>query len=225
MLGSTLLIMSPNEIRDTVAAGLRDRRIDVRLAEGVAGLGDGSDRADVAVVELGLAGSDGAQVCAELRNDGPAGLIVLGDGRVDVDAADVLRAGADDFMSHPVSASELVARVRALLRRLREYCEISPGLIDIGEVTMRCDRHEVMVRGEPVALTPKEFDLLRELARGAGNLVEREALLERIWGYDESISTRTLDVHVGRLRKKIERDPSSPRLILTVPRLGYRIAA
>ncbi|MFW5868716.1 MAG: winged helix-turn-helix domain-containing protein, partial [Armatimonadota bacterium] len=150
---------------------------------------------------------------------------VLGDGRVDVDAADVLRAGADDFMSHPVSASELVARVRALLRRLREYCEISPGLIDIGEVTMRCDRHEVMVRGEPVALTPKEFDLLRELARGAGNLVEREALLERIWGYDESISTRTLDVHVGRLRKKIERDPSSPRLILTVPRLGYRIAA
>ncbi|MBD3292933.1 MAG: hypothetical protein GF393_08425 [Armatimonadia bacterium] len=152
------------------------------------------------------------------------GLIALGDRR-EVDPADVLRAGADDFLAQPASPLELVARVRALLRRLREYCAASVATIDLGDVTVRCDRHEVLVRGERVELTPKEFDLLTALARGAGELVEREELLERVWGYDEAVCSRTLDVHVGRLRKKIERDPSTPRLIVTVPRVGYRMAA
>ncbi len=225
MFGRALLLMSSDEIRDRTAAGLRERRVDVTIAHTLDGLPDGPDRPDVTVVELGLAGMECTEICRALCEDGAGGLIALGDRSGRIDAADALRAGADDFLAYPASAMELIARVCALLRRLREYCMASAAMIDLGEVIVRCDRHEVLVRGERVALTPKEFDLLRELARGAGQLVEREDLLERVWGYDEAISSRTLDVHVGRLRKKIERDPSSPRLIVTVPRVGYRIAA
>ncbi|MFW5866434.1 MAG: winged helix-turn-helix domain-containing protein [Armatimonadota bacterium] len=224
MLGRTLLLMSPDETRDLTAAGLRERRIDVTIAEHTNDLSD-VEQPDVAVVELDLVEDSSAGVCADMRAAGFGGLIALGDREGLIDPADTLRAGADDFMTHPPSAAELIARIRALLRRLREYCVVSTAVLDLGEIKVRCDRHEVTVRGERVALTPKEFELLLELARGGGELVEREELLERIWGYDESISSRTLDVHVGRLRKKIERDPSSPRLILTVPRVGYRVAA
>lgn len=224
MFGRARLLMPSDEIRDRTVAGLRERRVEVRIADSVDGLTDGVDRRDVAVVDLGLADAEGAEFCADLREDGVGGLIALGGRCGPVDAADVLRAGADDFLVRPTSEAELIARVRALLRRLREYCVASAAVIDLGEVVIRCDRHEVLVRGEQVALTPKEFDLLRELARGAGELVEREGLLARVWGYDDAVLSRTLDVHVGRLRKKIERDPSNPRLIVTVPRVGYRIA-
>jgi len=225
MPGRALLLMSSDETRDRTEEGLRERRIDVSVADSVASLLEVPEQTDVAVVELSLTDEDGCELCADLRDEGLAGLIALGDHRGAVDAADVLRSGADDFVHYPATAIELIARVRALLRRLREYCVASTATIDLGEITVRCDRHEVMVRGERVALTPKEFDLLTELARGAGELVEREELLQRVWGYDDSVSSRTLDVHVGRLRKKIERDPSTPRLIVTVPRVGYRIAA
>jgi DNA-binding response OmpR family regulator len=216
--------MSHDEIRDRAAAGLRERRIDVEIAETVDDAPSGPERPDVVVVELGLSAADGTQLCARLREEGMPGLIAIGD-QCRVAAADVLRAGADDFMAQPAAAIELIARVRALLRRLKEYCAASAAIVDHGEVTLRCDRHEALVRGEKISLTPKEFDLLLELARSGGDLVEREELLERVWGYGDEVSSRTLDVHVGRLRKKIERDPSSPRLILTVPRVGYRMAA
>lgn len=225
MSGRAVVLMSSDEARESTVAGLREWRIDVRTAGGIEEVGQSADRADVAVVDLAYDRADGCGVCAELRESGLPGLIALGDPDGRADAADVLRAGADDFMAHPASTAELIARIRALLRRLREYCVSSASVLDLGEITVHRDRHEVMVRGENVSLTPKEFDLLCALARGAGELVERDELLERVWGYDESVSSRTLDVHVGRLRKKIERDPSSPRLIVTVPRVGYRIAA
>jgi len=224
MLGRALLLMPSDETREHIITGLRERRIDVGLADSVEDAAGQPEPADVAVVDLALGCTDSTVLCAGLRQSGLPGLIALGDTH-EVDAADVLRAGADDFMAQPASATELIARVRALLRRLREYCAASSATIDLGEVTVRCDRREVLVRGERVELTPKEFDLLRELARGAGDLVEREDLLDRVWGYDEAVCSRTLDVHVGRLRKKVERDPSSPRLIVTVPRVGYRMAA
>jgi DNA-binding response OmpR family regulator len=224
MIGRALLLMLSDERRECSAAGLRERRIAVETVESIDELTACEDPPDVAVVDLTLGGAPGTELCAGLREAGTPGLIALGDRR-EVDPADVLRAGADDFMAQPASPLELVARVRALLRRLREYCAAPVATIGFGDVTVRCDRHEVLVRGERVELTPKEFDLLRELARGAGELVEREELLKRVWGYDEAVCSRTLDVHVGRLRKKIERDPSSPRLIVTVPRVGYRMAA
>lgn len=224
MIGRALLLMSCDGTREHTAAGLLERRIDVELARRIEDVTDRTDYPDVAVVELALGGGAGYDLCTDLREAGLPGLIALGDRRK-VDAADILRAGADDFMTQPASPLELIARVRALLRRLREYCAQPPSVIDLGEVTVRCDRHEVLVRGERVELTPKEFELLTALARGAGELVEREVLLDRVWGYHEAVCSRTLDVHVGRLRKKIERDPSSPRLIVTVPRVGYRMAA
>lgn len=225
MSGLVSLLMSSDETRESTAVGLRERRIDVTITDSIAGLLDLPATPDVAVVESTFCHEGQERLWADLRDGGLAGLIVLGAPGGGPDAADVLRAGADDFMSYPVSPAELIARVRALLRRLREYCVASSVVMDFGDVIMHCDRHEVMVRGEQVSLTPKEFELLRELARGAGELVQREELLERVWGFDESVSSRTLDVHVGRLRKKIERDPSSPRLIVTVPRAGYRVAA
>ncbi|MGI5817518.1 MAG: winged helix-turn-helix domain-containing protein [Armatimonadota bacterium] len=225
MQGKTLLLMLSDEARDRTIEGLRERRIDVRIAECVEDVLAGTDWPDVAVIDLAAAARDGRDLCAALREAGLPGLIALGDPARRMDAADLLRAGADDFMPHPAGPAELVARVRALLRRLREYSLAPAGIIDLGEVTVLCDRHEVLVRGDSVELTPKEFDLLRELARGGGRLVARDALLQRVWGYDDSVSSRTLDVHVGRLRRKIERDPSNPRLIVTVPRVGYRMAA
>jgi len=225
MCARALLVMSCDETREDTAAGLRERRIEVETTESVEDVTPDAASLDVAVVELALAGRDGRDLCGDLREAGLPGLIALGGWHEADDAAELLRAGADDFLARPVSAVELIARVRALLRRLREYCAASEAMLDLGDVTVDCERHEVTVRGQAVALTPKEFDLLRELARGAGDLVERDDLLERVWGYEDAVTGRTLDVHVGRLRKKIEADPSQPRLIVTVPRVGYRIAA
>ncbi len=225
MSGGALLLMSGDETREKIADGLRERRVQVRAVDTVEEIVRREDEYDVAVVDLALGASDACELCVTLRETGPRGLIAIGERNGALEPADILRAGADDFLAHPVSGVELIARVRALLRRLREYCTSAPAVIDFGDVTVNCDRHEVTVRGREVALTPREFDLLRELARDAGDLVERDELLERVWGYDRDVSSRTLDVHVGRLRKKIERDPSEPRLIVTVPRVGYRVAA
>lgn len=225
MSGTALLLMSFDETRERTAAALREWRIDVRVAGGIEDVPGGEPWPDVAVVELALARVDGCELCAGLREAGLPGLIALGRRTGGAEAAELLRAGADDFVRYPIGAAELVARVRALLRRLREYCAGPAAVLQLGDVTVHCDRREVTVRGRTVTLTPKEFELLRELARGSGESVGRDELLARVWGYDDAVSSRTLDVHVGRLRRKIERDPSDPRLIVTVPRAGYRIAA
>lgn len=225
MTGTALLVMSPDHVRRSLADNLRERRVIVETA-GSADDARGKDilgDADVVVFDLTMAG-DGAALCARMRSAARGGLIALGDPAGHTLASEALRAGADDFVPHPPSPDELAARVRALIRRLREYCS-SAARIELGDVLVDCERHQVWVRGESVALTPKEFELLRELADNAGGLVAREELLREVWGFDESIASRTLDVHIGRLRKKIESDPSRPSLIVTVPRVGYRMAA
>lgn len=225
MSARAVLLMAPDESRETTAAGLRERRIDVETTESLDDVTGAATPPDVAVVEVELTGLDGGELCSTLRASGLPGLIALSDPQGTCDAAELLHAGADDVVMRPVSAHELIARVRSLLRRLREYRANPAAVLDLGDVTVDCERHEVTVRGRKVDLTPKEFELLRELARGAGELVGRDELLERVWGCREPVTSRTLDVHVGRLRKKIEADPLHPRLIVTVPRVGYRIAA
>ena len=221
-----LLIMRPSQLRDRTLHGLCERRIEVVLSSAVAESAQiTGDAADVVVVELPAEPPDVGDICARLKEIGFAGVIALGERGAASGAVEALQAGADDYLPRPLNPLELIARVRALLRRLREYRAPGGGLINLGDVVVDCDRHEVNVRGETVSLTPREFELLRELARNAGTLMPREQLLQRVWGYDEQIMSRTLDVHIGRLRKKIECDPADPDLIHTVPRIGYRLAA
>jgi two-component system response regulator RegX3 len=135
-----------------------------------------------------------------------------------------LEVGADDYVLKPLSASEFVARVQAQLRRIGEYSRPRQraNVLDFGEIKIDHDRHEVTVRGEPTHLTRKEFELLSLLAENEGRVMRSPDLLKLIWDYDESIRSRTLDVHIGRVRAKIEREAGAPRIIVTVPCLGYK---
>jgi len=220
------LMMAPGDTRERTTRGLEDRHIavDVFASVELALAADYAGRPEVAVVDLDPGDGSVAEVCRRVRAATGAGLIGLGH-PARVPAVEVLRAGADDFVPAMASPDELVARVRALLRRITEYRRVPSRVIRAGEVVVDHERHAVSVRDRDVALTPREFELLCALARAAGELMRREDLLLKVWGLEEPTSTRTLDVHIGRLRRKIERDPSRPELIVTVPRVGYRMAA
>ncbi len=226
MFGQAWLIMAPGHVRDRTVEQLQSRRVATEVFDSIEQAAASADlsRPDVAVADLERNGDDVALLCARLRHLTRSAIIGVAAAHR-ISAVEALRAGVDDFMAAPPAPAELAARVRALIRRLKEYGPAPSSVIDLGTVIVDCDRHAVTVRGAPVALTPKEFALLSELARHGGDLVRREELLRNVWGFDESISSRTLDVHIGRLRKKLEKDPSRPELILTVPRVGYRLAA
>lgn len=226
MFGQAWLIMRPGYVRDRVVEQLQSRRVGTEVFDSIEQVVQSADlpRPDVAVADLERGGDDVALTCARLRHLTRSAIIGLAPPHR-ISAVEALRAGVDDFMAAPPAPAELVARIRALIRRLKEYGLPPDSVIDLGTVVVDCERHAVTVRGASVVLTPKEFALLSELARHGGELVRREKLLRTVWGFDESISSRTLDVHIGRLRKKLEKDPSRPELILTVPRVGYRLAA
>jgi DNA-binding response OmpR family regulator len=171
----------------------------------------------VVVLDLALPDLDGLEVCRQLRASGPVPILILSARDEEVDRIIGLELGADDYVTKPFSPRELVARVRAILRRTEPAPEDS-GTIELGDV--RLDRHErrVAVAGSPVALRTLEFELLAELAENAGQVVTRDRLLERVWGLSFAGGTRTVDVHVAQLRKKLAR----PDLIETVRGVGYR---
>jgi two-component system response regulator RegX3 len=178
--------------------------------------------ADLVLLDLMLPGMSGEEVCKELRRTSRVPVIMLTAKDTEIDKVLGLEIGADDYVTKPFSTRELLARIKALLRRASSEGASSDGILEGGGVRLDPDRHEVTVRNEPVQLARKEFELLELLMEHPGRVLARETLIDRIWGTDYFGDTRTLDVHVKRLRSKIESDPHDPVHLLTVRGLGYK---
>jgi two-component system response regulator RegX3 len=188
--------------------------------------------ADIVLLDLMLPGMSGTDVCKQLRARSAVPVIMVTARDSEIDKVVGLELGADDYVTKPYSARELIARIRAVLRRGGEAAEGSaaspafgPAVLEAGPVRMDVERHTVTVAGQEVGLPLKEFDLLEYLLRNVGRVLTRGQLIDRVWGADYVGDTKTLDVHVKRLRSKIEEDPSSPRHLLTVRGLGYKYDA
>jgi len=182
--------------------------------------------ADIVLLDLMLPGLSGTEVCRALRSRSAVPIIMLTAKDSEVDKVVGLELGADDYVTKPYSARELVARIRAVLRRRGEAADApADGVLQAGPVRMDVERHVVAVDGETVALPLKEFDLLEFLLRNAGRVLTRVQLIDRVWGSDYVGDTKTLDVHVKRLRAKLEPDPANPKYLLTVRGLGYKLEA
>ena len=182
--------------------------------------------ADIVLLDLMLPGLSGTEVCRQLRSRSAVPIIMLTAKDGEIDKVVGLELGADDYVTKPYSARELVARIRAVLRRRGEAGEApAEPVLEAGPVRMDVERHVVAVDGEAIALPLKEFDLLELLLRNAGRVLTRMQLIDRVWGSDYVGDTKTLDVHVKRLRAKIEPDPANPRYLLTVRGLGYKLEA
>ena len=183
--------------------------------------------ADIVLLDLMLPGLPGTEVCRQLRARSGVPIIMLTAKDGEIDKVVGLELGADDYVTKPYSARELVARIRAVLRRRGESTETgsTEAVLEAGPVRMDVERHVVAMDGEPVALPLKEFDLLEFLLRNTGRVLTRAQLIDRVWGSDYVGDTKTLDVHVKRLRAKLEPDPANPRYLLTVRGLGYKFEA
>jgi two-component system response regulator RegX3 len=177
---------------------------------------------DIVLLDLMLPGLSGTEVCRQLRQRSNVPIIMVTARDSEIDKVVGLELGADDYVTKPYSPRELVARIRAVLRRRSEPEELLPTALEAGPVRMDIDRHTVSVGGETVSLPLKEFELLEMLLRNAGRVLTRGQLIDRIWGADYVGDTKTLDVHVKRLRAKIEPEPASPRHLVTVRGLGYK---
>ena len=161
-------------------------------------------------------------VCRALRQRSSVPVIMLTAKDSEIDKVVGLEIGADDYVTKPYSSRELLARIKAVLRRGQEPEELKPATLESGPVRMDVERHVVTVNGEHIAFPLKEFELLEMLLRNSGRVLTRMQLIDRVWGSDYVGDTKTLDVHVKRLRAKIEPDPTTPRLIVTVRGLGYK---
>lgn len=178
--------------------------------------------ADIVLLDLMLPGLSGTEVCRALRQRGQVPVIMLTARDSEIDKVVGLELGADDYVTKPYSTRELLARMRAVLRRGVEPEDPQPAALEAGPVRMDVDRHVVTVGGTHVQLPLKEFELLELLLRNAGRVLTRGQLIDRVWGADYVGDTKTLDVHVKRLRAKLEPDPGLPRHLVTVRGLGYK---
>jgi two-component system response regulator RegX3 len=178
--------------------------------------------ADLVLLDVMLPGLSGTEVCRQLRQTSTVPVIMLTARDSEVDKVVGLELGADDYVTKPFSSRELVARIKAVLRRRGEDEDLLPPTLEAGPVRMDVDRHTVSVHGHPVQLPLKEFELLEMLLRNAGRVLTRGQLIDRVWGADYVGDTKTLDVHVKRLRAKVEEEPGNPRHLVTVRGLGYK---
>ena len=182
-------------------------------------------RPALVLLDVMLPRISGVDVCRELRSRSQVPIIMVTARNAEIDAVVGLEVGADDYVTKPFSHRELVARIRAVLRRRAEPEAAPTTELAAGPVRMDVDRHLVTVAGEPVQLPLKEFELLELLLRNVGRVLTRQQLIDRVWGADYVGDTKTLDVHVKRLRAKVEPDPGNPRHLVTVRGLGYKFEA
>jgi DNA-binding response OmpR family regulator len=194
--------------------------------DGAAALGRARTRShDLIVLDVMLPGLDGFGLLRTIRDEGVTTPVLMLTARGDeADKVHGLRSGADDYVTKPFALRELLARIAALLRRSGGPTCAQPSTAAFGSVRIEPATRQVIRQDQPVALRPKEYDLLCALLRRQGSLATRAELLREVWGYHESVFSRTLDTHIGELRRKLEDDPSQPRYILTVRKVGYRLS-
>ncbi|MDX6309955.1 MAG: two-component system, OmpR family, response regulator RegX3 [Nocardioidaceae bacterium] len=218
-----LVVEDEESYSDALAYMLRKEGFEVALA------GTGPDAlaeferagADIVLLDLMLPGLPGTEVCRRIRQVSSVPVIMVSAKDSEVDKVVGLELGADDYVTKPYSPRELVARIRAVLRRGVEP-ELVPATLECGQVRMDVERHLVTVHGSEVRMPLKEFELLEMFLRNTGRVLTRGQLIDRVWGSDYVGDTKTLDVHVKRLRAKIEPDPATPRFLVTVRGLGYK---
>ena len=235
--GKVLVVEDDPTLLETLEYNLKRQGYQVyTAADGLAALEVARrERPDVMVLDVMLPGLDGFEVCRTLRPEMSVPILMLTARADEVDKIVGLEVGADDYLTKPFSMRELLARVKALLRRvrlIREELAAAPGAADalgapgeawtFGDLTIDLSRREVLRRGEPLRLKPKEFDLLAFLARNRGVALSRDLILERVWNWDYDGGSRTVDVHVRWLREKIEPDSANPTRIVTARGVGYR---
>jgi two-component system response regulator RegX3 len=180
--------------------------------------------ADLILLDLMLPGLSGTEVCRQIRAKSAVPIIMLTAKDSEIDKVVGLEIGADDYVTKPYSSRELIARIRAVLRRGELTDSVDDGgALEVGPVRMDTDRHVISVNGEQVSLPLKEFELLEFLMRNSGRVLTRMQLIDRVWGSDYVGDTKTLDVHIKRLRAKIENDPANPEYIQTVRGMGYKM--
>jgi two-component system response regulator RegX3 len=224
-----LIVEDEESFADPLAFLLRKEGFSTAIAATGQQALDEFDRngADIVLLDLMLPGMSGTDVCKALRQRSAVPVIMVTARDSEIDKVVGLEIGADDYVTKPYSARELIARIRAVLRRGAdaELDATAPAALEAGPVRMDVERHVVTVAGREVSLPLKEFDLLEYLLRNAGRVLTRGQLIDRVWGADYVGDTKTLDVHVKRLRSKIEPDPSAPRHLVTVRGLGYKYEA
>ena len=219
-----LVVEDEESFRDALGFMLRKEGYDVEVAaDGLKAI-EQYDRngADLILLDLMLPGMSGTDVCRTIRAKSRVPIIMVTAKDTEIDKVVGLELGADDYVTKPISSRELTARIKAVLRRGPDPDDVVTSIVEAGPVRMDVERHVVAVSGTEVALPLKEFDLLELLLRNAGRVLTRGQLIDRVWGSDYVGDTKTLDVHVKRLRAKIETDPANPQHLLTVRGLGYK---
>jgi two-component system response regulator RegX3 len=219
-----LLVEDEESLSDPLTYLLEKEGFEVRVADNGLDAVTEFERhgADLVLLDLMLPGQPGTEVFRQIRTVSQVPVIMLTAKDSEIDKVVGLELGADDYVTKPYSSRELVARIRAVLRRQGEGDELVSNIVAAGPVRMDVERHVVSVRSSEVPMPLKEFELLEMLLRNAGRVLTRGQLIDRVWGSDYVGDTKTLDVHVKRLRAKVEPDPGSPRHIVTVRGLGYK---
>jgi two-component system response regulator MtrA len=219
--GRVLVVDDDAALAEMLTIVLRNEGFEPRVcATGDQALAEFRDfRPDVVLLDLMLPGKDGIDVCREIRAESGVPIVMLTAKSDTIDVVVGLESGADDYVAKPFKPKELVARIRA---RVRRHDETGPESLTVGDLSIDVAGHEVTRDGRAISLTPLEFDLLVCLARKPWQVFTREVLLEKVWGYRHAADTRLVNVHVQRLRSKVEHDPENPEIVLTVRGVGYK---